>query len=94
MYGQILEIAVLVWNAAHFDDQQSTDFLSNLRNRLRLLDGPNGRRLMFALVEDLIVRKRTEFADERWIIGTWELIPHPEGSLRVHVEARELLSRT
>ncbi len=89
-FSDILEIAVMVWNAVTFDDHQGTNFVPDLRSRLQLIDDPNGRALMLALVDDLIERKRTEFAHHIWAVGDWEIFLQPDGEPRVRVEAREI----
>lgn len=77
-------------NAVLLDDQQDTDFLADLRARLRLFEEPS-RTLMTALVEDFIDRRRGPFAQHRWLVGNWELFYASNGEPRVRVEARALL---
>ena len=93
-YTEILKIAVMVWNAVILDDHRGMRYLSDLRSRLQLLDDPRGRALMLALVDDLVDRKRSAFANDQWLIGHWEIIPQPDGEVRVCVEARTLLPQT
>ena len=94
MYREIFKIAVMVWNAVMLDDHQGTDFLADLRSRIQLFDDPNSRTLFGALVEDLIDRRRSAFAEHQWLVGDWEIFYRPNGEPRVRVEARVLTGRS
>jgi hypothetical protein len=93
-YREILRLGVMVWNAAIIDEHRGTDYLSELRSRIRTLDDVRSRALMLALVDDLVDRKRSTFSEDQWLIGHWEIIPQPGGNVRVRVEARTLLPET
>jgi hypothetical protein len=79
---EALTVACTVWNAVIFAD---------LLNDPRHLD--EARRLIAGtpeaavLVEQLIVRKRTLFADDERLIGNFEVTRTTEG-INVHAEAR------
>jgi hypothetical protein len=91
-FGEILKIAVLVWNAVVLDDHRGTNYLSQARSQLALIDDPRGRQLMLALVDDLADRKRGEFAQELWLVGDWKIL---DDESRLRIEARgELPPRT
>lgn len=90
-FREILKIAVLVWNSVVLDEHLGTDYLSDLRARLQSLDDPRRRALMRALVDDLVDRKRSAFSEEKWMVGSWDIIPQPDGEVRVRIEARTLL---
>ncbi len=86
-FAEILKIAVLVWNAVTLDDNRGTDYLSQARAQLQLIDDPRGRELMLALADDLAERKRREFAQHLWLVGAWQIF---DAEARLRVEARHL----
>lgn len=88
-FDQVMRIAVLVWNAVVLDDLRAANYLSQARAQLQLLD-PRGREFMLALVDDLADRKRAEFAQDRWLVGAWQIQAQPGAEHRLHVEARKL----
>lgn len=90
MYREIFRVAVLVWNAVNVDDHEGTHYVSDVRASLQSPGDPNRPNLMLALVEDLIDRKRTAFAEHKWLVGNWEVFYRPSGEPRVRVEARQL----
>lgn len=73
MYREIFRIAVLVWNAVNVDDHDGTNYISDVRARLQSSGDTSGPNLMLALVEDFIDRKRTAFAEHKWLVGNWEV---------------------
>lgn len=86
-FPEIFKIAVLVWNSVVLDDHRGTDFLSQARSQLKLIDDFRQRQLMLALVDDFADRKRREFAQDVWLVGEWQIL---EEEARVRVEARAL----
>ena len=69
------------------DDHRGTDYLSQARAQLQLIDEPRGREFMLALVDDFAERKRREFAQDIWLVGDWQIL---KDAARVRVEARHL----
>jgi hypothetical protein len=91
---EIFSIAVMVWNAVLLDDEQGADYLNDAHTLLRGSDDQRGREFMDALVDDLADRKRTEFADDRRLIGDWQIFAQHDGGFRLRAEARALRSKS
>jgi hypothetical protein len=87
---EIFSVAVMVWNAVLLDGEGHAHYLDDARTLLRGSDDQRGREFMQALVEDLADRKRTEFADDRRLIGDWQIIAEHDGGFRLRAEARAL----
>jgi hypothetical protein len=79
---QILKVAFTVWNAIVFDTVHGNDrYVSDLR-KLMAKDP-----LSVAIVEGMITRKLTEFADDLRVIGDYELY-EKNGEWRLRAEAK------
>jgi hypothetical protein len=89
-FEQILRTAVLVWNAVILDDHHGTDYLSQARAQLQLIDDPRGRQLMLALVDDFADRKRQMFAQDLWLVGDWKILDRDRREPRLQIMACDL----
>ena len=73
-FRQVLEVCFTVWNAV---------VIADVRNDHRHLDQIRrltaGHPEIARLMEQLIARKRTLFADDERLIGNWELTRTPDG---------------
>jgi hypothetical protein len=81
-----LEISFTVWNAVIFADVLNDDFHLD---QVRRLATPQPQTAL--LVEQLIARKRSLFADDERLIGTWEIRRTSDG-LNVRADARDPFS--
>lgn len=80
---QPLQIAWTVWNAVVYAD------VAKNKRTLELLRSSMAQALESkVLVEALIERKRTLFADDHRLIGEYELF-HKDGEVRLRAEARD-----
>jgi hypothetical protein len=80
---EALTVACTVWNAVVF-----ADVLNDHRHLDQVRRLIAGTPQAAALVEQLIVRKRTLFADDERLIGTFEVTRTTEG-INVHADARD-----
>jgi hypothetical protein len=80
---EALQVSFTAWNAVIF-----ADVLNNhsYLNEIRRLTGDKPETAL--LMEQLIVRKRTLFADDERLIGTFEVTRTTEG-INVHADARD-----
>ena len=79
---EALKVAFTVWNAVVYKDANGeTRFLDMLRESMA------SEPQLAAVVEQLIVRKRSLFADDYRVVGQYKLT-RKEGELRLWAEAR------
>ena len=79
---EALKVAFVVWNAVVLDSVNGgATFLTQLRQQV--FSQPP----IAALVEQLILRKRTHFPDDSRLVGEYQIIER-EGGWRLKVEAR------
>lgn len=87
-------IVITTWNALVVDEALGTnDNVRALRGSLALMPEP-GASLFGDSVEELIARKQSDFAEQRWTIGRWELLGDSLGELRLRVEVHKPPSRS
>jgi len=88
--NDVMNIAVLVWNSVVLDDHRGTSYVTQTRSRLHLIPDTLGREFMLDLVDELIDRKRREFAEHVWLVGEWAFFEQAGSGPRLRVEARHL----
>lgn len=77
-----LKLALIVWNALVFDTVRgNTDWV--MRVRKQVVEQPP----VATLVEELIVRKQTQFGNDLRLVGQYEIVER-DGEWRLRVEAR------
>jgi len=80
-----LSIAATVWNAVLMDAQpEGGSFVAELRQRMRALPAVQ------PLIEILIRRRESLFAQHKWFVGAYDVVPDQAGlgGFTVRVEAR------
>jgi hypothetical protein len=80
---QILKIAFTVWNSAVFDAANGNDHHVTSMRELTASDP-----LSAALVEQMLSRKMSEFADDQRLIGKYT-VSRKNGEWRLRAEARD-----
>lgn len=81
---EALGLAVMAWNAAILD-RNGGDHVAMLLEQLAGLPEP-GRSVLTQIVEELVQRKKDEYAGDVRIIVRWELAEAAPGQLTLKVE--------
>lgn len=81
---EALGLAVLVWNAAILD-RNGGDHVPMLVEQLACLPEP-GRTILTQIAEELLARKKEQYAADVRIIVRWELTEVAPGQLSLEVE--------
>jgi hypothetical protein len=81
---EALGLAVMVWNAVILD-RGGGDHVATLVEQLARLPEP-GRAILTRLAEELVARKREQYAGDLRIIVRWELTEMAAGQLSLVVE--------